>query len=350
MIKDYLGADSSSLKGKRFAFLLVIATTDVSLIPGITIAGASPEMTHYTPAADAEFLLEGKCEVIKGIPVSPEGIPTPAIISRASLSLVNTTKLVVDAGAKIKPNVPFITLHGTHGRDIREGSLDVDVVNRIIKNGIKLGEELSNSYELLVIGESVPAGTTTALSVLLALGYDALNKVSSASPRNPHELKNKIALEAVKGLEGKDLISKLAKVSDPMLIGVAGIVIGFKGKVLLAGGTQMVAAASIIKEIDKSRLSEVIIGTTRWIIEDKSADILGLAKQVGVSVSAAMLDFSSSKYEGLRMYEKGYVKEGVGAGGSAIMAMLNGYSSKDILRKVEEIYSSLISEKSIFSS
>lgn len=341
MIKDYYGDSSSDLKGKSFTYILTIATTDVSLIPGISIAGASPELTHYTPAADAEFLLNGKCEVINGIPVSPEGLPTPAIITRAALSFIKVPKFIVDAGTKVKPNVPLISLNGEHGRDIRFGSLTLQVVDRILRNGIRLGEELSNSFDLLVIGESMPGGTTTALAVLIALGYDALGKVSSSAPNNPIELKNRIALEAVKGLEGKELMQKLAKVSDPMLLGVAGITIGFKKRVLLAGGTQMVAAVAIIKEIDRKRLADISIGTTRWIVEDKSADMLGLAKQVGIRVSVAMLDFSNSKYKGLRMYEKGYVKEGVGAGGASIMAMLNGYTKEDIMMKVEDIYSSL---------
>ena len=37
--------------------------------------------------------------------------------------------------------------------------------------------------DCLVIGESIPGGTTTALAVLKALGFDA--KVSSSIPNNP---------------------------------------------------------------------------------------------------------------------------------------------------------------------
>ncbi len=35
----------------KVLFTLIIGTTDVSLIPGITIAGATPELTMFTPAA-----------------------------------------------------------------------------------------------------------------------------------------------------------------------------------------------------------------------------------------------------------------------------------------------------------
>ncbi|BFH72542.1 TIGR00303 family protein [Sulfurisphaera javensis] len=324
----------------KTAFVLVIATTDVSLIPGITVAGATPELTHFTPAADAEFLIKGKCFVINTVPVTPTGIPTPAIISRASLELVKIPKFVVNAGSRVKPNLPFIDLGGEPGKDIRRGSMERETADRLIKNGITLGEELSNAFDFLIIGESIPAGTTTAMAVLVGLGYDALDKVSSASPENPKDLKRRVVLEAIKDLPS-ELLLKLAKLSDPMLLGVAGIALGFKGKIMLAGGTQMTAAAAIIKEFDKEKLKNIVIGTTKWIINDPSSDILSLAKDIGIPILAAWLDFSNSRFEGLKVYERGYVKEGVGAGGSSIYAISKGYTATQILQKVEEIYESI---------
>lgn len=322
------------------AFILVIGTTDVSLIPGITVAGATPELTHFTPAADAEFLIKGKCSVINTVPVTPSGIPTPAIITRAALELVKIPRLIVNAGSRVKPNLPFIDLGGEPGGDIRKWSLRREIVERIIENGITLGEELSSSFDFLVIGESIPAGTTTAMATLVSLGYDALDKVSSASPENPKDLKRKVVLEALKDLPS-DVISKLAKLSDPMLIGVSGISLGFRGKVLLAGGTQMTAAAAIIKEFNRERLKDIAIGTTKWIINDTSSDILYLARQINIPVIASWLDFSKSKFEGLRVYEKGFVKEGVGAGGASVYSISRGVSSEQLLSKVEEIYASI---------
>jgi len=342
MIKEYNGTFSEELKVDPFAFLLVIGTTEISKIPGITIAGATPELTHFTPAADAEFIYDEKCYVINTIPVSPQGLPTPAIISRAILSMLNPVKFIVDAGSAIKPNIPYISLGGEPGKDIRKFSLTREKVERIIENGIRLGEELSNLFRLLVIGESIPAGTTTAMAVLEALGYNAIGKVSSASPINPMELKIRIVKEALKDLPN-DFVGKLAKVSDPVLIGVASIAVGFKGKVLLAGGTQMAAAAAIIRELDSNRINSIAIGTTRWILEDKSSDILDLTKQVNIRLIVAMVDFSNSRYEGLRLYEKGYVKEGVGAGGLLSLAFSRGITNSQVLSKVEEIYSRILS-------
>ncbi|ACP34184.1 Nicotinate-nucleotide-dimethylbenzimidazole phosphoribosyl transferase [Sulfolobus islandicus Y.G.57.14] len=345
MIKEYYGAETFILN-KDFAYILVIGTTDVSLIPGLTIAGATPELTHFTPAADAEYVLLGKCKSINTIPVSPTGIPTPALLTRASLSFINPLKIVVNAGSRILPKIPYIDLQGEPGKDIRKQALSMEKVNNIIENSIKLGEELSNEYELIMIGESIPAGTTTAMATLLALGYDAMDKVSSASPDNPKELKRKVVEEALRNLP-TDSLQRLAKVSDPVLLGVAGTSLGFKGKILLAGGTQMTAAAAIINEFDKNKLKDITIGTTKWIVEDKFADMLSLAKQVGVKVLASMLDLSISAYEGIRAYEKGYVKEGVGAGGSAIMALVRGVSNNTLVRKIDELYGELVGSNNL---
>ena len=53
-----------SVRGKKFLFALTISHTETCTIPGITIAGATPELAKYTPAADAEFLRYGRCKSI----------------------------------------------------------------------------------------------------------------------------------------------------------------------------------------------------------------------------------------------------------------------------------------------
>ncbi|MEM2108068.1 MAG: TIGR00303 family protein, partial [Candidatus Bathyarchaeia archaeon] len=65
-------------------------------------------------------------------------------------------------------------------------------------------------------------------------------------------------------------------------------------------------------------------------------------------VLAADIDFASSRFEGLQAYEKGIVKEGVGAGGSTIAAMAKtgGAVNKEILlREIERNYSFLMRVK-----
>ena len=48
------------IENKDSLFLCVIANTLTSRINGITGAGATPELTDYTPAADVELVMLGK--------------------------------------------------------------------------------------------------------------------------------------------------------------------------------------------------------------------------------------------------------------------------------------------------
>jgi NaMN:DMB phosphoribosyltransferase len=67
-----------------------------------------------------------------------------------------------------------------------------------------------------------------------------------------------------------------------------------------------------------------------------------------VPILAADIDFTPSRFEGLKAYEKGIVKEGVGAGGAAIAAMakLGGAITKDmLLQEIERNYALLMGAK-----
>jgi NaMN:DMB phosphoribosyltransferase len=60
-------------------------------------------------------------------------------------------------------------------------------------------------------------------------------------------------------------------------------------------------------------------------------------------VLAANLDFSRSRHPGLREYERFRVKEGVGAGGACIAAMLaTGASVDELQNQIDTVYDELI--------
>lgn len=344
------------LEGKKPLFICTIGTTETAKIPSISAAGKYPELTDYTPPADVELLLLGRCKCISGVPVTPEGIPTPAIITMSALKLANIPALVASSGLKVNPHVPFLDLGGKPGSDIRTGKA-VDNVKEVIQKAIMAGENLSRTADYLVIGESIPGGTTTALGILLAMGVDAKGKISSSMPGNPHELKIKTVEASLKasGIEfgtlADDPVNAISCAGDPMVPTFAGLVTGASGKVpvLMAGGTQMGAVLAVIKALNPDALDNVAIGTTRWIITDKTADLKGIITQIAdVPILAADLDFSQSRFEGLRAYEAGVVKEGVGAGGAAIAAMAKseGSITKDtLLREIERNYKRLVASK-----
>jgi uncharacterized protein (TIGR00303 family) len=344
------------LRGKKPLFVLAIATTETGKIPGISAAGKMPEFTDFTPPADAELLHLGRCNCINGVPVTPDGIPTPALIATSALHLADIPVLVCSGGLKVKPQIPFLDVGGSPGRDIRTGS-SVDNVQEVIDRAMIAGENLAKTADYLVIGESIPGGTTTALGVLSAMGVHAEGKVSSSMPENPHDLKAesvKMGLAAAGESFGSlhnNPIRAISCVGDPMMPAFAGLVMGAAAEVpvLMAGGTQMTAVLALVNALKADVLCNVAIGSTRWVTADLSSDICGIVKEIAdVPVLAADLDFGGSRFDGLKAYEKGIVKEGVGAGGASIAAMATteGAVTKEmLLRDIERNYALLMGLK-----
>ena len=344
------------LSGKNPLFICIIGTTETAKIPGISAAGKYPELTDYTPPADVELLLLGKCKCIPGVPMTPEGIPTPALITVSALKLADIPALVASGGLKVNPHVPFLDLGGRQGRDVRTGNA-VENAEEVMQKARNAGENLAKTADYLVVGESIPGGTTTALGILLAMGVDAKGKVSSSMSENPHELKIKTVEEGLKASKvefgglADDPLKAISCVGDPMIPAFAGLVLGAADKVpvLMAGGTQMGAVLAVINALNPNILNNVAIGTTRWIMTDKTADLKGIITQIAdIPILAADLDFGQSRFEGLRAYEAGVVKEGVGAGGAAIAAMTKskGSITKDaLLKEIERNYDRLVRSK-----
>jgi len=345
-----------SIEGKTPIFVCTIATTETAKVAGISAAGKNPEFTDYTPPADVEYLYYGRCRCIDGVPVTPEGIPTPALITRAAVHLSDLPVLVVDGGSRIKPQVPLLDLGGQPGMDIRAGQA-VENVNIIFERAITLGRNLAKASDYLVLAESIPGGTTTALSVMLAMGLDAEGRVSSSMPDNPHRLKLSIALQAMgaaqlhKGDLKERPLEAVAKVGDPVQASVAGLAVGAASEVpiLLAGGTQMASILAIIDKTDRSLTDSLAIGTTRWLIHDRQSDLAALVRQVGdIPIMAADLNFGASRHSGLRAYESGVVKEGVGAGGAVISAIMktNGKVTRTSLQEqIEREYERIVDRR-----
>ena len=314
-------------------FVCVISYSETSMIPGITVAGATPDLLKYTSAADSEFLYYGRCKCINNIPATPDGKPSPAIITKAALELADIPFLIVDAGTKVKPSIPHFSFGLRPGNNILyRRALSLGNVRKAYSYGILLGRVLARLGDVIVIGESIPGGTTSCLGVLSALGIDAKFKVSSSMPDNPHILKNKVVAKAMKkanisfGELEEHPLEAISLFGDPMLPSVAGLVVGvndFGGKVILAGGTQMAGVIAVIKSLKQS-LDKVCIATTTYVAEDHSsnlADLVGLVS-TEVPVFAADLHLIRSCKSGLKAFARGYVKDGVGAGGVSFASML----------------------------
>ena len=176
-------------------------------------------------------------------------------------------------------------------------------------------------------------------------------------PDNPHAQKIAISREGIaksgfSAAEMKaDSMKAVAAVGDPMMPAAAGMIAGAARHVpvIMAGGTQMAAVLAIVKNMEPKALPNLALGTTKWIANDKSSDIRSLVAQSGkVPIMAANLDFGKSKFPGLAIYETGLVKEGVGAGGSAIAAIAcskGKIGANELMAQIEIDYARLVPPK-----
>ena len=335
------------VKGKEFLFSFVTSYTETCEIPGITVAGAKPDLIKYTPSADSEFLQYGFCKTIDVIPMTPDGKPTPALLTRAVLDFANIPKVVINAGSEIYPKMPFVETNLPFGKNISvEPALERSTVEHAVDYGRILGRTLASCTDCLTIGESIPGGTTTALAVLKSFGIDA--HVSSSMPKNPESLKNEIVEKALKRSDSKDPFKIIANAGDPMIPFVAGMLSSASEitNVILAGGTQMTAVLALAETIgyDKDRTA---LGTTSYIIDDKSANLLEIVKSISdIPVLSINPKLENSKFSGLRAYSEGFVKEGVGAGGSIIASILKtGIDSQRLLELIDKEYQRVSSLK-----
>jgi uncharacterized protein (TIGR00303 family) len=339
-------------RGARPAFSCVLAHTDTCLVPGLSAAGMNEELRALTPAADAEVVHLGVASCLPDLPRSPLGTPGPAGITRAALGLLDVQACFFGAGLRTWPETQCVHVSADAGGNIAHHQ-GVASAQALFEHGESIGREYG--ARRLVLGESVPGGTTTALAVLLALGYPAVGRVSGSVPGNAHPLKLQIVNAALRragiepGAGRSDPLGAVGEVGDPMQPLAAGIARGATRagcEVLLAGGSQMLAVAALLGALDgQSALERIAVGTTRWIVEDPAADVPGLAREISsdLPVLAANLDFSASRHKGLRAYEQFRVKEGVGAGGACVAALLGtGSAIEDLERAIDATYDHLL--------
>ncbi len=344
-----------SLVGQRPMFACCFGFTETGLIPGISAAGANAAERQFTALADAEILMNG---VSERLPTSPEGYPSPVIISRGLVRALDLPMRLFDCGLpETLPGLiqvqaglsqPEIARCLSTGQALSEATTEW-----LFTQGQQWGKKLAaEDMDYLVIGESVAGGTTTALSVLMGLGWGASGMVNSSHPICNHEQKLELVQQGLAKLPPKSKgLTVSAAVGDPMQPFVAGVGISASCycPVLLAGGTQMLAIYALMQRLAREhnltwQPNQIVVGTTRWVAEDPSGDAVGLANLLGsIPLLAAQLDFSQSDYPQLRAYEQGHVKEGVGAGGLGIAASLyQAWPNQRILKEAEAVYAKLL--------
>lgn len=328
-------------------FVLVGGNTDTAHIDGISAAGANPDATAHTPSADLEIVEYGHPVQAPVVPVSPTGCPTPAVVTRAVRELLGFDLLAVDAGLARSTTAPTVTIGDRVGSDVRTSD-PVASASDTFEAARRLGRSLPDAE--LVIGETIPGGTTTALGVLTALG--AQPTVSSSLPENPLSLKRDVVSEALdasglsRGSTAGDPIAAVRCVGDPVLAVVAGLTVGATdaGKsVTLAGGTQMVAAAALVRHAGTD--ASLSLATTSFIAADETAEIRELADDVDVALTVTDPGFDRESHPAMDAYVAGEAKEGVGMGGALALANDADVSMAAVREKIATVYHRLVGEE-----
>ncbi|KUG20499.1 MAG: TIGR00303 family protein [Methanomicrobiaceae archaeon] len=329
-------SEMPDIRAENPVMALVLGNTMLSTIPGLSGAGPSPEKTLLTPILDAELVATGAISSMPIKPNTPTGCPTPATITRSMTTLTGISPLFINAGLASPPTVPCMDVYGRPGGDPRSADAVPDA-HELYRKGGMIGRFLSRYSDLLVLGECVPGGTTTALIVLRALGYSA--SVSSSYARNPIALKESVCREAIGRIDAagvSDPLDIIRMAGDPMMPVAAGIADTYEGRILLAGGTQMLAVAAALEAIGGRPPH---IATTVYVRDDPSAGFPRTLQEIGTTAYYLDPGFSGIGHAGLARYCIGEVKEGMGAGGAMLLAHLMGFSPDEITRTIIEFVS-----------
>ncbi|WP_207587355.1 nicotinate mononucleotide-dependent phosphoribosyltransferase CobT [Halomontanus rarus] len=304
--------------------ILAAGTTETGLIDGISAAGAAPDVMAHTPAADAEILVYGEPAMAPVTPVSPTGCPTPAAITRAVREVVGFDATVVDAGLAKPTAAPTVDLEAAPGTDIREPVAvpDAESIFECAREyGASLPDDENEDEDEMLIGETIPGGTTTALGVSTALGEPI--SVSSSLPANPLERKRAVV---ERGLEASDIepgdcagnpLQAIRAVGDPVQAAVAGVAAGALEcgtRVTLAGGTQLVAVAAVLRHADVT--GPLRLATTSFVAADDGVDLQGAGNRLDLDITVTDPRFERSDHVSMARYRAGEAKEGVAMGGA----------------------------------
>ena len=116
---------------------------------------------------------------------------------------------------------------------------------------------------------------------------------------------------------------------------------------MLAGGSQMAAVLALALALAPAALRQALarntlVVTTAWVLTDPGNDLAALLQRIGqrwdvsAQLAAAELRFDGCRQQALRDYERGYVKEGVGAGGLAWLWQQSGRSPQQLAVACEQ--------------
>jgi uncharacterized protein (TIGR00303 family) len=337
---------SGGASGRRPRLLLVAGATRTAAIEGISAAGADPSAMAHTPGADAEICTYGRPVRAPVVPVSPSGCPTPAVVTRAVRELVSFPVTVIDAGLDAPTAAPTVTVGGSVGADLRTTEPVPDAA-AVFASARDFGQSLPD--DAVLVGETIPGGTTTALGVLRALGEDL--GVSSSLPANPIDRKADVVAAGLdasgldRGAAAGDPVRACRLMGDPVLATVAGLVVGLTASgthVTLAGGTQLLTAAALARHAGVDE--PLSLATTAYVAADETVALDAAAQAVDVNLTVTDPAFEVTDHPATDAYVAGEAKEGVGMGGALALAAAADVSMAAVRRRVTTLTDDLLAD------
>lgn len=326
--------------------VLVAGTTATAAIDGISAAGANPDVMGHTPSADAEIVVYGSTVRSPVVPVSPTGCPTPAVMTRAVREVLGFDLTVLDGGLAKPTAAPTVTVGARPGGDIRDSD-PVSTAPGAYAAARQFGRRIPD--EEVVVAETIPGGTTTALGVLAALGER--ETVSSSLPENPLGRKRDVVEEGLtaSGLDRGDAAGdpKLAlrEMGDPVLATAAGFAHGAletDTAVTFGGATQLLAVVALLRHAGiEHRLP---LATTTFVAADATAGVEQLATELDVSLTVTDPGFDGVDHPAMAAYQRGEAKEGVGMGGTLALADRAGMSMEKVREGIRTVYERVTDE------
>lgn len=327
-------------------FLLACSVTKTCEITGITQAGI-PGKIPLTPTLDAEFLVTGKVFSLEDLAETETGIPTPSLLTRAVHLLTPFRQLqILDLGLQVAPKqikVQDFSLNPSPSICHKKGFDAQTVFNK--GRQFAVGYQLQGDY--LIIGESTPAGTTTAQAAIQALGFESKSLFASSFKNAPLQIKEETINKALAKLTPTmSLYEKLGHTADQSIVFIAGFLLQASNRfdLVLAGGTQMAAALLIADKLAEMEninftASSVSLCTTRWIAQDGSSDINALLAQLSFKINALYANFlyEDANIPVLKLYDQGEAKEGGGAGAAIAYALTQGVTQAQLTAQVESL-------------
>ncbi len=333
-----------SLPQGKADFILAASVTKTCEIEGITQAGI-PGMIPLTPTLDAEYITNEKVFSLGELAETPTGVPSPALITRATHNLANFSSIeIFDLGLVKKPQNCILHNFGISPSDSIDKGANIDA-EAVFNKGREAGKKYELKGNYLILGESTPAGTTTATASALALDYDVKEDFSSSFKDVPNSIKEQTIQVALSHInDDMNNFEKLSYVSDNMLLFCAGFLMEATKRfhVVLAGGTQMAACLLIADKLREDVLMRInhnnlTLATTAWVAKDEHSNIAHILKQLSYTPHALYTTFSFEEAEipVLHKYDEGEAKEGVGAGAALAYANNFNITNKELLEQIE---------------